>query len=68
MRFRVRTVYNDPNNPNRNILSYANFANNDALELNLLPLKFTKWWAVNASSDVYFKPLKEPYKMQTQTH
>ena len=25
-----RTVYNDPNNPNRNILSYANFANNDA--------------------------------------
>ena len=54
-----RTVYNDPNNPNRNILSYANFANNDAFGIeSSANLKFTKWWAVNASSDVYFKTAK----------
>ena len=54
-----RTVYNDPNNPNRNILSYANFANNDAFGIETSGnLKFAKWWAVNASSDVYFKTAK----------
>lgn len=54
-----RTVFNDPNNPNRNILSYANFANNDAFGIEASAnLKFTKWWAVNASSDAYFKTAK----------
>lgn len=54
-----RTVYNDPNNPNRNILSYDNFDNNDAFGIeSSANLKFTKWWAVNASSDVYFKTAK----------
>ncbi len=54
-----RTVYNDPNNPNRNILSYANFANNDAFGIeSSANLKFTKWWSVNASADIYFKTVK----------
>jgi outer membrane receptor for ferrienterochelin and colicin len=54
-----RTVYNDPNNPNRNILSYDNFDNNDAFGIETSGnLKFTKWWSVNASADVYFKTAK----------
>ena len=54
-----RVVFNDPNNTNRNILSYANFANNDAFGIETSGnLKFAKWWAVNASSDVYFKTAK----------
>lgn len=54
-----RTVYNDPNNPNRNILSYDNFDNNDAFGIETSGnLKFTQWWSVNASADVYFKTAK----------
>lgn len=54
-----RTVYNDPNNVNRNILSYDNFDNNNAYGIeSSANLKFTKWWSVNASADVYFKTAK----------
>lgn len=54
-----RTVYNDPNNINRNILSYDNFDNNNAYGIeSSANLKFTKWWSVNASADVYFKTAK----------
>ena len=52
-------VFNDPNNPNRNILSYDNFDSNDAFGIETSGnLKFTKWWSVNASADVYFKTVK----------
>ena len=51
-----RVVFNDPNNPNRNILSYDNFDDNNAYGVeSSANLKFTKWWAVNASADIYFK-------------
>jgi outer membrane receptor protein involved in Fe transport len=54
-----RTVYNDPNNINRNILSYANFANNNSYGIeSSANLKFYNWWSVNASADVYFKTAK----------
>ena len=54
-----RTVYNDPNNVNRNILSYANFDNNNAYGIeSSANLKFTKWWSANASADIYFKTAK----------
>ncbi|UGS20506.1 outer membrane beta-barrel family protein [Flavobacterium cyclinae] len=54
-----RTVYNDPNNPNRNILSYANFSNNNAYGIESSGnLKFAAWWSVNVSTDVYFKTAK----------
>ncbi len=54
-----RVVYNDPNNVNRNILSYDNFDNNDAFGIETSGnLKFTQWWSVNASADVYFKTAK----------
>jgi outer membrane receptor protein involved in Fe transport len=54
-----RVVFNDPNNPNRNILSYDNFDNNDAFGIeSSANLKFTKWWSVNTSADMYFKTTK----------
>ncbi|MCD8529717.1 MAG: outer membrane beta-barrel family protein, partial [Flavobacterium sp.] len=54
-----RVVFVDPNNPNRTILSYDNFDNNDAFGFETSGnLKFTKWWSVNASADVYFKTVK----------
>ena len=54
-----RTVYNDPNNINRNILSYDNFDNNSAYGIETSAnLKFSKWWSVNASADMYFKTVK----------
>ncbi len=54
-----RVVFNDPNNVNRNILSYDNFDSNDAYGIeSSANLKFTKWWAANASADIYFKTVK----------
>lgn len=54
-----RTVSNDPNNINRNILSYDNFDNNNAYGIeSSANLKFFNWWSVNASADIYFKTAK----------
>ncbi|MEZ4787758.1 MAG: TonB-dependent receptor [Flavobacterium haoranii] len=54
-----RVVFNDPNDINRNILSYDNFNNNDAIGVeSSANLKFTKWWSVNASVDAYFRTVK----------
>ena len=54
-----RVVFNDPNNPNRNILSYDNFDSNDAFGIETSGnLKFSKWWSVNASADMYFRTVK----------
>ena len=51
-----RVVFSDPDNPNRNILSYDNFDSNNAYGAEISGnLRFTKWWMVNASSDVYFR-------------
>src|SRR5690606_29268660 len=54
-----RVVFNDPNNPNRNILSYDNFNNNNAFGIeSSANLKFAKWWSVNTSADVHFRTVK----------
>ncbi len=56
-----RVVYNDPNDAsnNRKILSFDNFDNNNAYGVEASAnLKFTKWWAANASADAYFKTVK----------
>lgn len=54
-----RVVFADPNNPNRNILSYDNFNNNNAFGVeSSANLKFAKWWSVNTSADVYFRTVK----------
>ena len=54
-----RVVFDDPNNENGLILSYDNFNNNNAFGLeSSANLKFTKWWMVNTSADVYFRTVK----------
>ncbi|MEW5676249.1 TonB-dependent receptor [Flavobacterium enshiense] len=56
-----RVVYNDPNDAsnNRKILSFDNFDDNNAYGVETSAnLKFTKWWAVNASADAYFKTVR----------
>jgi outer membrane receptor protein involved in Fe transport len=54
-----RVVFNDPNNATRNILSYDNFDNNSAYGIETSAnLRFTKWWAINASADMYFRTVK----------
>lgn len=54
-----RVVFADPDNVNRNILSYDNFNNNNAFGVeSSANLKFAKWWSVNTSADVYFRTVK----------
>ena len=54
-----RTIYKNPSNNNQDILSYANFNNNNAFGIEVSTnLKLAKWWSVNASSDAYFKTVK----------
>lgn len=54
-----RVVFNDPNDENRKILSFDNFNDNNAYGVEASGnLKFTKWWAVNASADAYFKTVR----------
>ncbi len=54
-----RVVFNDPNNSNRYILSFDNFNDNNAYGIeSSANLRFTKWWAINASTDAYFKTVK----------
>lgn len=54
-----RVVFNDPNNVNRKILSFDNFEDNNAYGVEASAnLKFTKWWAANASADAYFKTVR----------
>lgn len=56
-----RVVYNDPNDlsNNRKILSFDNFKDNNAYGVEASAnLKFTKWWAANASADAYFKTVR----------
>lgn len=54
-----RVVFTDPDNVNRNILSYDNFNNNNAFGIeSSANLRLAKWWMVNASADAYFKTVK----------
>lgn len=54
-----RTVYTDPDNSIRRILSFGNFADNNAYGIEVSSnLKFTKWWAANTSVDSYFKTVR----------
>lgn len=54
-----RVIFNDPNDETRKILSFDNFKDNNAYGVEASAnLKFTKWWAVNASADAYFKTVR----------
>lgn len=55
----TRSVEIDPNDSNRNILSYANFKDNSSYGAEISAnLDFTKWWSANVGTDIYFKRIR----------
>lgn len=55
----TRVVTIDPNDVSRNILSYANYKNNDSYGAEISGnLDFTKWWSANIGTDIYFKKIR----------
>ncbi|TBX70378.1 TonB-dependent receptor [Flavobacterium silvisoli] len=55
----TRLVEIDPNDPNRNILSYDNFKDNKSYGAEISGnLDFTKWWSANIGTDIYFKTIR----------
>ena len=55
----TRLVEIDPNDSNRNILSYANFKDNNSYGAEISAnLDFTKWWSANIGTDIYFKKIR----------
>lgn len=55
----TRVIFTNPDNPNKQILSYANFSNNNAYGVEVSGnLDFKKWWSANVSIDAYQKKVK----------
>ncbi len=55
----TRTVFENPNDPERLILSYDNLDDNNALGIEVSGnLEFTKWYNTNISFDAYNKTVK----------
>ncbi|MFN8324784.1 MAG: outer membrane beta-barrel family protein [Flavobacteriaceae bacterium] len=55
----TRVVYTNPNDINRQILSYDNFDNNNAFGVEVSGnLDLRKWWSVNFGIDAYGKKVK----------
>jgi outer membrane receptor protein involved in Fe transport len=55
----TRLVEIDPNDSNRNILSYDNFKDNNSYGAEISGnLDFTKWWSANIGTDIYFKTIR----------
>ena len=55
----TRLVEVDPNDSNRNILSYANFKDNNSYGAEISAnLDFAKWWSANVGTDIYFKKIR----------
>jgi len=55
----TRVVYTNPTNPNKQILSYDNFDNNNAFGVEISGnLDFRKWWSANFGIDAYSKKVK----------
>jgi len=63
-----RTVFIDPEDPNRLLLTYDNFDENSAygfeVSSNYRP---TKWWNLNASAEYYFKTVKGTVEDSSRT-
>ncbi|MGB1308448.1 MAG: TonB-dependent receptor domain-containing protein [Oceanihabitans sp.] len=54
-----RAVYLDPEDPNKLLLTYDNFDNNNAYGLELSSnYRPTKWWNFNASAEYYIKNVR----------
>jgi outer membrane receptor protein involved in Fe transport len=55
----ARTVFENPNDPERQILSYSNMGDNNAYGVEISGnLDFTKWYTANISFDAYNKKTK----------
>jgi outer membrane receptor protein involved in Fe transport len=55
----TRVIFSNPENPNKQILSYSNFENNDAYGIEVSGnLDCKKWWSANISLDAYQKKVK----------
>lgn len=55
----TRTLFENPNNPEKLILSYSNLNDNDAFGVEVSGnLEFTKWYSANISFDAYNKKTK----------
>ncbi len=55
----TRVVFSNPDDPNKQVLSYDNVENNNAYGLELSGnLDFRKWWSANISFDAYKKKVK----------
>lgn len=55
----TRVVYSHPTDPAKQILSYANFDNNNAFGIEVSGnLEFRKWWSANFGVDLYGKTVK----------
>ncbi|MFV8346585.1 TonB-dependent receptor domain-containing protein [Flavobacterium sp. ZB4P13] len=55
----TRVIFTNPEDTNKQILSYANFENNDAYGVEVSGnLDLKKWWSANISLDAYKKTVK----------
>ena len=55
----TRLVEVDPNDINRNILSFANFKDNNSYGAEISAnLDFATWWSANIGTDIYFKKIR----------
>jgi outer membrane receptor protein involved in Fe transport len=55
----TRVIFTNPENPNKQVLSYDNFNNNEAYGIEVSGnLDFRKWWSANLSVDAYQKKVK----------
>ncbi|NRT15200.1 outer membrane receptor protein involved in Fe transport [Flavobacterium sp. 28A] len=54
-----RVLFTNLENPNKQVLSYANFDNNNAYGIEVSGnLDFKKWWSANVSLDAYQRKIK----------
>jgi outer membrane receptor protein involved in Fe transport len=55
----TRVIFTNPENPNKQVLSFDNFNNNEAYGIEVSGnLDFRKWWSANVSADAYQKKVK----------
>lgn len=55
----TRVIFTNPENPNKQVLSFDNFNDNNAYGIEVSSnLDFKKWWSANISLDAYKKKVK----------
>tara|TARA_R110002033_G_scaffold33214_10_gene70536 strand:+ start:20044 stop:22524 length:2481 start_codon:yes stop_codon:yes gene_type:complete len=65
----TRVLFTNIENPNKQILSYANFDNNNAYGIEVSGnLDFRKWWSANISVDAYQKKVKGTIEIAPGTY